>query len=146
MQKNDLNCITRISIENHFNTSIYDMFYSISSMAELRGNSSTQPTASQIKPDMTSFRNAFDSLLTQVFVIINNCNKETKESESGNQNELISSFSRQMNKCHDMVEQMEGLDTTPRELEESIAQVKQQIDQRVEVIKQCKEEGLFRPS
>ena len=68
------------------------------------------------------------------------------ESESGNQNELISSFSRQMNKCHDMVEQMEGLDTTPRELEQSIAQVKQQIDQRVEVIKQCKEEGLFRPS
>ena len=51
-----------------------------------------------------------------------------------------------MNKCHDMVEQMDGLDTTPRELEESIAQVKQQIEQRVEVIKQCKEEGLFRPS
>eukprot|EP00800_Vazella_pourtalesii_P015794 TRINITY_DN4348_c0_g1_i1.p1 TRINITY_DN4348_c0_g1~~TRINITY_DN4348_c0_g1_i1.p1 ORF type:complete len:139 (-),score=20.66 TRINITY_DN4348_c0_g1_i1:83-499(-) len=125
-------------------TSIYVLFFSL--MAEQRGTSSTQPTAPQVKPDIASFRNAFDTLLTQVFIVINNCNKETKESESGNQNELISSFSRQMNKCHDMVEQMEGLDTTPRELEQSIAQVKQQIDQRVEVIKQCKEEGLFRPS
>ena len=116
-------------------------------MAEMKSHSTGQATgSSQIqKPDIASFRNAFDSLLTQVFLIINNCSKETKEIQPGNQNELISNFSRQLNKCHDMVEQMEGLDATPRELEESISQVKQQIDQRVDVVRQCREEGLFTP-
>ena len=115
-------------------------------MAEIKSNSTGQATSSQTqKPDIACFRNAFDSLLTQVFLIINNCNRETKESEIGSQNEMISNFSRQLNKCHDMVEQIEGLDVTPRELEESISQVKQQIEQRMEVVKQCREEGLFTP-
>ena len=116
-------------------------------MAEIRSQTTGQTTVpSQTqKPDIASFRKAFDSLLTQVFLIINNCSKETKESETGNQNEMISNFSRQLSKCHDMLEQMEGLDATPRELDESISQVKQQIEQRVEVIKQCREEGLFTP-
>ncbi|KAI6653169.1 hypothetical protein LOD99_3696 [Oopsacas minuta] len=135
-----------ISLLEHYQQEGNNNSIQLRFMAELKGHSTIPSTvSSQDQPDIANFRNAFNSLLTQVFVIINNCNKETKESETGNQNELISNFSRQMNKCHDMVEQMEGLDTTPRELEDSITQVKQQIEQRVEVIKKCKEDGLFLP-
>ena len=114
-------------------------------MADARPIATVPPPTQPTQLDIDNFRGAFNSLLTHVFIIINNCSKETKENETSNQNELISNFSRQLSTCHDMVDQMEGLDTTPRELEDNISLVKRQIEQRIEVIKQCRDEGLFIP-